>query len=114
MRLGADRHLEVGHSGVPIRVDSAVWRHSRITFGPQVAQDTSLGYPARPQQQPTRFEHHVAARSCSIGHDSKPPPASNSQLCAATQPASIRREKARGPRPGRWFAALESAFGPVR
>ena len=55
-----------------IRVDSAVRRHSWITFGPQFALDDSLGYPPRSELQATRLEHNLAARSRSTCHDSNP------------------------------------------
>jgi hypothetical protein len=70
MAVGANRLLEVCDRGVSIRVDSAVRRHSWITFSPQLALDDSLGYPPRSEQQATRQEHNLAARSRSTYHDS--------------------------------------------
>ncbi|MGW5666843.1 hypothetical protein [Micromonospora sp. NPDC003776] len=46
-----------------IRVDSAVRRPSWITFGPQLTLDDSLGHPPRSEQQATRLEYNLAARS---------------------------------------------------
>lgn len=57
-----------------IRVDSAVRRHSSITFGPQFMQNDSLGYPPRSEQQATRLEHNLSARRRSNFHDSNLPP----------------------------------------
>ncbi|MEJ2854054.1 MULTISPECIES: hypothetical protein [unclassified Saccharothrix] len=44
---------------MPIRVDTAVRRHSWIAFGPQLALDHRLDHPPRPEQQATRREHNV-------------------------------------------------------
>jgi len=57
--VSADPILEVCNGGVSIRVDSAVRQHSWITFGPQLVQDDSLGYPPRSEQQPTCLEHNL-------------------------------------------------------
>ncbi|MFE7528611.1 hypothetical protein ACFU7Y_23265, partial [Kitasatospora sp. NPDC057542] len=67
---GADRILELRDCGVSVCVDSAVRRHSWITFGPQLTLDDSLGYPPRPEQQATRLKYNLAVRSCAICHDS--------------------------------------------
>ncbi|GAA1309689.1 hypothetical protein Psi02_27110 [Planotetraspora silvatica] len=53
-----------------IRVDSAVLRHSWITFGPQLTLDDSVGYPPMPEQQATSFEDNLAPRRHSSCHDS--------------------------------------------
>lgn len=49
--VGADRLFEVCDRGVSVCVDSAVWRHARIAFGPQLTLDDSLRHPPKSEQQ---------------------------------------------------------------
>jgi hypothetical protein len=79
--VGADRRLEVSDRGMTISVNSAVRRHSWIAFGPQLTQDDSLGYPPRSEQQATRLEDNLAARSHSTSHDRNPPTGERTVIC---------------------------------
>jgi hypothetical protein len=53
---------------VSIRIDSAVRRHSWVTLGPQLAQDSSLSDSPGSEEQTTRLQLQPAMGSSFSGH----------------------------------------------
>lgn len=55
----ADALLEVRDRGVAVGTDSTVRGNPRVTFGPQLVLEDSIGQAPRPEEQPGGAEYHL-------------------------------------------------------